>query len=144
MRQVEVYQSGERDYSLLKGPSGPLVYVSLIFLQGAPSHVVPRYPAGHLLVHRFLHTVTSGGANLALTQQIYGALYLISQFLTMAIYQESGEIPNWAVLLLPLSKRLHSIYVLRMFNEAWAIPTVLASILLFCRGEDALASLLFR
>ena len=28
MRQVDVYLAGERDYSLIKGPSGPLVYVS--------------------------------------------------------------------------------------------------------------------
>lgn len=30
MRQVEVFLAGERDYSLIKGPSGPLVSVRVL------------------------------------------------------------------------------------------------------------------
>lgn len=102
------------------------------------------YPAGHLLIHRFLHLVTDGGANMALAQQIYGGLYLVSQFLTIAVYAAAGDVPNYLLLALPLSKRLHSIYVLRMFNDCWAIPLLLTSILMLRRRKLGAASVLFR
>jgi alpha-1,3-mannosyltransferase len=62
----------------------------------------------------------------------------------MKLYWLSQSIPNWALVILPLSKRLHSIYVLRMFNDAWALIPLLTSIMLYCKDEDALASLMFR
>ena len=79
-----------------------------------------------------------------LAQQIYGGLYLASQLLTLTLYRMSGDVPNYAVLLLPLSKRLHSIYVLRMFNDCWAVVTVLGSIVALCRRRLYLASVLYR
>lgn len=81
---------------------------------------------------------------MALAQQIYGGLYILSQFLTMALYAASSDLPNYLILVLPLSKRLHSIYVLRMFNDCWAIPTVLSAILLISRGNVSAGSILFR
>ncbi|KAF8308878.1 mannosyltransferase [Clavulina sp. PMI_390] len=123
---IDVYLDGERDYSLITGPSGPLVY-----------------PAGHVLVHRFLHLVTQGGKRMALAQQIYGLLYVVSQLLAITLYSMAGDVPNYVLLVLPLSKRLHSIYVLRMFNDCWAIPMVMASIALFAKGRRTPASVLF-
>lgn len=81
---------------------------------------------------------------MALSQQIYALLYLSSQFLTIALYALAGGVPNWALLLLPLSKRLHSIYVLRMFNDCWAIPLLLASVYMYCRGKFTPGSVLLR
>ena len=102
------------------------------------------YPAGHVLIHRFLHAVTSGGTNMRLAQQIYGVLYIISQMTTIALYASSGDIPNWVLFILPLSKRLHSIYVLRMFNDCWAIPLLFMSIFMYIRGRNTTGSVLFR
>ncbi|TBU65668.1 glycosyltransferase family 58 protein [Dichomitus squalens] len=125
MYQLELYMKGERDYALITGPTGPIVY-----------------PAGHVYVHHMLYSLTDAGQNLWKGQQIYGGLYLITLALTAAIYKQAGGVPNWILLLLPLSKRLHSIYVLRLFNDCWAVVGAQAAILAFARGWDALGILL--
>jgi alpha-1,3-mannosyltransferase len=112
-------------------------------LVSLPPHREVRYPAGHVHVFRFLYEVTSHGTNIALAQQIFATLYMVSLVLTCAIYQ-AGEAPNWIVCLLPLSKRLHSIFVLRLFNDCWSVVAVQASILAYQKGWDDLGTLLFR
>ncbi|KAJ7685072.1 glycosyltransferase family 58 protein [Mycena polygramma] len=126
MVQVEVYLKGELDYSRITGPTGPLVY-----------------PAGHLYIHRLLHAFTDAGADIPVAQQIYGVLYITSLTLSCAIYWLAGGIPNWAVLLLPLSKRLHSIFFLRLFNDCWAVVFVQAAVVAFQTGYDEVGILLF-
>ncbi|KAF7966088.1 hypothetical protein HWV62_40204, partial [Athelia sp. TMB] len=126
MIQTDLYIHGERDYAQIKGPTGPLVY-----------------PAGHVQVFRLLHDLTNGGINVAFAQQIFGALYLLSLTLTCAIYRQAGGVPNWIVFLLPLSKRLHSIFVLRLFNDCWALVAVQAAILSYQTGWDDLGTVLF-
>lgn len=103
-----------------------------------------RYPAGHVFIHRLLHFITSGGEDLWLAQHIYGALYIASLFLTCAIYRTAGGIPNWTVILLVLSKRLHSIYVLRLFNDCWAIFGLMLSIFAYSNRRFYVGSVLFR
>lgn len=101
-----------------------------------------RYPAGHIYVHRFLYTVTDGGQNQALAQQIYALLYIVSLVLTCTIYQRAGGVPNYILLLLPLSKRLHSIFVLRLFNDCWTVVAAQAAVLAVGSGWDVLGTLL--
>ncbi|KAI0780777.1 mannosyltransferase [Trametes elegans] len=119
--QLELYLKGERDYALITGPTGPIVY-----------------PAGHVYVHQLLYTLTNSGTSLWKAQEIYAALYLASLTLTAAVYKQAGGVPNWVMLLLPLSKRLHSIYVLRLFNDCWAVFAAQAAVLAFGRSWDAL------
>jgi alpha-1,3-mannosyltransferase len=88
-----------------------------------------RYPAGHVYIHALLYRLTDAGRNLALLQQIYAFLYTVSLILSCAIYRRAGGVPNGIVLLLPLSKRLHSIFVLRLFNDVWAVTLTQLSIL---------------
>ncbi|KDQ16325.1 glycosyltransferase family 58 protein [Botryobasidium botryosum FD-172 SS1] len=129
MVHIDLYLAGERDYSLITGPTGLLVY-----------------PAGHVHIHRFLHWLTVTGSkitNLALAQQVYGALYVASLILACAIYREAGNVPNWALVLLVLSKRLHSIYVLRLFNDCWSVVALLASVYALIKGKNSLGSVLF-
>ncbi|EIM89938.1 mannosyltransferase [Stereum hirsutum FP-91666 SS1] len=126
MYQVELYMKGEDDYSKIIGPTGPLVY-----------------PAGHVHLHQFLHWLTGAGKNLPLAQQLYGALYIASLALSCAIYGKAGGAPNWIILLLPLSKRLHSIFALRLFNDCWAVVAAQLAILLYGRGADDIANLVF-
>ncbi|KAJ7046653.1 glycosyltransferase family 58 protein, partial [Mycena alexandri] len=126
MVQTDVYLKGELDYSRITGPTGPLVY-----------------PAGHLQIHRVLHAITDAGTDISKAQQIYGVLYIISLALTCTIYRLAGGIPNWALLLLPLSKRLHSIFFLRLFNDCWAVMFVEAAVVAYQTGYDDVGTLLF-
>jgi alpha-1,3-mannosyltransferase len=72
-------------------------------------------------------------------------LYLASLIFTCAVYLQAGGIPNWAILLLPLSKRLHSIYVLRLFNDCWAAVAVQAAIWAYGRDRgEFVGTMLFR
>ncbi|EPQ58193.1 glycosyltransferase family 58 protein [Gloeophyllum trabeum ATCC 11539] len=126
MSQVELYIKGVRDYSLIEGPTGPLVY-----------------PAGHVYVHEFLYLLTGKGSNVGLSQQIYALLYILSLIIMCSIYRQTRGVPNWLVLLLPLSKRLHSIFVLRLFNDCWSVVAVEAAVLAYQRGRDDLGTILF-
>jgi len=126
MAQVDVYLSGIRDYSLIEGPTGPLVY-----------------PAGHVYIYRFLHFVTDSGSNLQLAQNIFTALYAVSLVLSCAIYRQTKVVPNWIILLFPLSKRLHSIFVLRLFNDCWAVVVMQTAVLSYQNGWDDIGTFLF-
>ncbi|KAI0957395.1 hypothetical protein AcW1_005800 [Taiwanofungus camphoratus] len=123
--QLELYLKGERDYALITGPTGPVVY-----------------PAGHLYVHRFLYAITNSGTNLAVAQQIYALLYVTSLSLTCKIYGQAGNVPNWILLLLPFSKRLHSIFVLRLFNDCWTVVAAQAAILAYGQELDVWGTIL--
>jgi len=126
MVHIGIYLKGERDYANVTGPTGPLVY-----------------PAGHVHIFRFLYEVTSHGTNVALAQQIFAVLYVTSVTLTCAIYRQARVAPNWMICLLPLSKRLHSIFVLRLFNDCLSVVAVQAAILAYQTGWDDLGTLMF-
>ena len=51
---------------------------------------------------------------------IWGA-YLMTQALVMRLYIVSEKTPPYLLLVLTLSKRIHSIFVLRLFNDAWTM-----------------------
>ncbi|KAF5386901.1 hypothetical protein D9615_001909 [Tricholomella constricta] len=126
MAQTAVFLKGQHNYSMITGPTGPLVY-----------------PAGHLRIHTYLYDITDSGTNIALAQRIYGGLYVLTFIFTCAIYQKAGTIPNWVLLILPLSKRLHSIFVLRLFNDCWAVLAAHAAILFYQYGLDETGTFLF-
>ncbi|KLO12625.1 glycosyltransferase family 58 protein [Schizopora paradoxa] len=126
MYHIDLINGGERNYTAITGPTGPLVY-----------------PAGHVQVYKLLHDWTSSGLNIRLAQHIFGAVYLDSVLQTCRIYLGAGGIPNWVLLLLPLSKRLHSIYALRLFNDCWAVVAALGMIQMLQKGNDLLATLFF-
>lgn len=79
----------------------------------------------------------------ALLQFIFGLLYLATQATVMAVYISAQATPPWALSLLTLSKRIHSIYVLRLFNDCWATAGAYAALLLLCRSHWALAIIAF-
>ncbi|RUS30337.1 ALG3 protein-domain-containing protein [Jimgerdemannia flammicorona] len=104
MEEVSGFLHGERDYTKLAGDTGPLVY-----------------PAGFLYVYSLLYHLTDSGRNIRLAQYIFAVLYIGTQAVVFAIYSKSKQIPPYALILLTLSKRLHSIYVLRCFNDPVAM-----------------------
>lgn len=102
------------------------------------------YPAGHLYVHQLLYNLTNSGKDVWQAQHLYSAVYVATQAIAGSIYQNAGNVPNWILLLLPLSKRLHSIYVLRLFNDCWAVLGAQSAVLAFATEWDTLGILLYR
>ncbi|GAB1520454.1 dolichyl-P-Man:Man(5)GlcNAc(2)-PP-dolichol alpha-1,3-mannosyltransferase [Rhizoctonia solani] len=62
--------------------------------------------------------------------------------LTFLVYRRAG-IPQYVLLLLPLSKRLHSIYILRLFNDCWSTPLSMGAIHAFQKRYWAIGCILF-
>ncbi|KAF8387838.1 hypothetical protein HHK36_026499 [Tetracentron sinense] len=115
MSQVSGFLEGERNYGNLKGDTGPLVY-----------------PAGFLYVYSAIQFITSGDVFHA--QILFGILYIVNLGIILLIYVKTDVLPWWALSLLCLSKRIHSIFVLRLFNDCFAMTFLHA----------ALASLLYQ
>ncbi|CAH0487890.1 unnamed protein product [Peronospora farinosa] len=116
MQQVELFKDGERDYMNIRGDTGPLVY-----------------PAGFLYVFSFLHSVTNDGQNIRRAQYIFLGFYLIMIATVLAIYYRARVLPPWATVFLCVSKRLHSIFMLRMFNDGVAMMLLFIAVYLFAR-----------
>ena len=129
MQQISQFVAGERDYTLIKGGTGPLVY-----------------PAAHVYIYTLLYTATDGGKNILLAQTIFAWLYLGILALVMACYRMAKvsailcaqndlvdkstskltagspyQAPPYLFPLLILSKRLHSIFLLRLFNDCFVV-----------------------
>jgi alpha-1,3-mannosyltransferase len=58
----------------------------------------------------------------------------------LALYTKAKLVPAWALLLLMLSKRVHSIFVLRMFNDSVAALLMYTAILFFVNRRWTLGS----
>jgi alpha-1,3-mannosyltransferase len=148
MQEVQGYLSGERNYALLKGDTGPLVY-----------------PAGFLYIFSVLHWVTGKGVDVRLGQWIFAGLYMANLGVVLAIYtrlttaaaswakvtpawkQMSANtltsVPLWAWGLLVLSKRVHSLFVLRMFNDCVATFFGYVALFLFMRQSFRAGSFIY-
>jgi len=123
MQQVKAFLNGTTDYSKIAGDTGPLVY-----------------PGGHVLLFTVLQDVTGGRVKNA--QFVYLALYIASLFTWLACLS-STSFPFYAIPLLILSKRLHSIYLLRLFNDPWAMFALYLSILSLQKSKWSLAAVWF-
>ena len=115
MIQVRQFLSGERNYLKISGPTGPLVY-----------------PALHVYIYSLLYMVTDEGTNILRAQIIFAAVYLVTLAVVLACYRRV-EAPPWLLVPLVLSKRMHSIFLLRLFNDCWATLGLWAAIYLMQR-----------
>lgn len=86
------------------------------------------YPAGFVYVYSSLYSITRQGQHVRLAQYVFAAIYLITMVFVLGIYKHCKSIPTYAVFGLMLSKRLHSIYVLRLFNDGVAMLGLYISI----------------
>ena len=116
---------GERDYALIKGQTGPLVY-----------------PAGFLYTFTALFYATAGG-NIRMAQWLFAIAYLVNQYVVMRVYIATRAVPPWTLLLLCLSKRVHSIFLLRLFNDGITMLLANIAMLLLVQRRWRLSLLLF-
>jgi hypothetical protein len=103
MQQVTIYLLGQRDYVKIYGDTGPLVY-----------------PAAHVYIYRVLHYFTDDGRWIYVGQYVFVGLYLATLVLVMQCYRQA-KVPPYVYPLLIMSKRLHSIFMLRLFNDCFAV-----------------------
>ncbi|CDK24646.1 unnamed protein product [Kuraishia capsulata CBS 1993] len=115
MQQIEKIEEGELNYYKIAGDTGPIVY-----------------PAGHVNIYSWMKWITEGLDDLELGQRVFGYLYLATLVLTITTYfsASNGSVPPWVLYLLACSKRLHSIYVLRLFNDCWTTFCMVGTVLL--------------
>lgn len=114
MQQISLINAGELDYLEIFGDSGPIVY-----------------PAGFVQIYQALHWITDGGEDLLTAQYIFGYLLTFTNFLAMVSFSTaSNSIPPWCFYLLLMSKRIISIYVLRLFNDCFTTFSMIGVTLL--------------
>lgn len=122
MQQIALYQAGERDYTAIKGDTGPLVY-----------------PAGHVYIYSFLYELTDKGQDITLGQYIFAGIYIATLIVVLSCYIKAGA-PPYLLPLLVLSKRLHSVYMLRLFNDGIATLAMWLAIFFFQRRQLTIAT----
>ncbi|KAI3337766.1 glycosyltransferase [Ustulina deusta] len=125
MEQIEQFVAGERDYAVIKGGTGPLVY-----------------PAAHVYLYTGLYYVTDKGRDIFLAQQLFAVLYMATLAVVMACYWRA-KVPPYVFPLLILSKRLHSIFVLRCFNDCFAVFFLWLTIYLFQKRAWTLGTVVY-
>ncbi|AAW46504.1 alpha-1,3-mannosyltransferase, putative [Cryptococcus deneoformans JEC21] len=124
MQQVDMFLAGERDYSKIEGETGPLVY-----------------PALHLYIYTAFHRLLPSIENVRPAQFVFLGFYLATYLAISTIYYLAGRPSNGGhhfpqVLLIPLtlSKRAHSIFLLRLFNDPIAMLIFYLSVIAFQIG----------
>ncbi|KAF3076449.1 hypothetical protein CFAM422_001662 [Trichoderma lentiforme] len=115
MEQITQFVHGERDYPKMEGGTGPLVY-----------------PAAHVYIYTGLYYLTKKGTDILLAQQLFAVLYMATLGVVMLCYWKA-KVPPYIFPLLILSKRLHSVFVLRCFNDCFAAFFLWLSIYFFQR-----------
>lgn len=142
MQEVTSWQNGERDYLKIRGDTGPLVY-----------------PAGFLYLYGTLKWVGGeDGSDVRTIQNIFCGLYVANAAVVLSIYTlvarslcagrnrngsysslalKDSYIWYWrfAMIISCLSKRIHSIFILRLFNDAPAMFLLYVSIYLFAKSR---------
>ncbi|KAG2595393.1 dol-P-Man:Man(5)GlcNAc(2)-PP-Dol alpha-1,3-mannosyltransferase-like isoform X2 [Panicum virgatum] len=124
MSQVDAFLEGGRDYTKIEGDTGPLVY-----------------PAGFLYVYSAIKFLTGGQVFPA--QILFGVLYIVNLCLVLLLYVKTEVLPWWALGLLCLSKRVHSIFVLRLFNDCFAMTLLHAAMVLIIYHKWYLGLIVF-
>lgn len=125
MQQARIFLKGERVYHNITGDTGPCVY-----------------PALHLYIYSLIYYVTDSGNDIWNGQVIFSILYIATQLAAIATYR-AAHIPPILLPLLIISKRLHSVYILRLFNDCWAMFFLYCGVWLMCKGRWRAGSILY-
>ncbi|CDS42989.1 dolichyl P Man:Man5GlcNAc2 PP dolichyl [Echinococcus multilocularis] len=76
-----------------------------------------------------MYFLTDHGKNIFAAQCLFTGLYAITMALVLNIYRKLRKVPLLPILILAFaSYRVHSIYLLRLFNDPWAMFFLYASV----------------
>lgn len=78
-----------------------------------------------------------------MAQWWFAAAYLVNQFVVMRVYIATRAVPPWTLLLLCLSKRVHSIFLLRLFNDGITMLLANVAMLFLIQRRWRLSLLMF-
>lgn len=133
MKEVEGFLMGDWNYKHLKGDTGPLVY-----------------PAGFVYIFSGLYHLTDSGSNIFLAQIIFAIIYCFELLIIFLIYKKtlfeqltSPLEKSLIFAFLIFSKRIHSIFVLRLFNDGITMLFIYLAIYLFLNNRYYLGCFLF-
>ncbi|XP_058274628.1 dol-P-Man:Man(5)GlcNAc(2)-PP-Dol alpha-1,3-mannosyltransferase [Hemibagrus wyckioides] len=127
MDEVEGVINGTYDYTQLKGDTGPLVY-----------------PAGFVYIFSVLYYITDQGLNIRLAQYLFASFYLITLFLVFRIYHRTKKVPPYVFFFVCCaSYRIHSIFVLRLFNDPVAMMLLFGAVNLILDAHWTLGCALY-
>jgi len=158
MQEVQGFLAGERDYANIKGDTGPCVYpAGFLYIfsglyyatdQGLDIRAAQFIFAALYLINLglivALYASSKRPTRVPLSQQwsLHSPHITIRQLLTALPSQLAsvpgealGSVPFWAYGALVMSKRVHSLFVLRMFNDPVAALLGYAAVLLFTRDH---------
>lgn len=94
------------------------------------------YPAGFVYIYSLLYFITSRGKYVRLAQYIFIGIYLLQLYFALRLYTKSRKIPPYVLLITTFtSYRVHSIYVLRLFNDPIAILFLYIALNLYVDGR---------
>lgn len=127
MQECEGFLNGTLDYSKLHGDTGPLVY-----------------PAGFVYIYSLFYFLTDQGHNIKLAQYIFIGVYLLLLSSVLRIYIKTKKVPPYVLAFTILtSYRIHSIHVLRMFNDPVAVLFLYVSLNFFLDSKWYLGSIFY-
>ncbi|KAI3383643.1 hypothetical protein SNEBB_009232 [Seison nebaliae] len=128
MDEVEGVINGTYNYTLLKGDTGPLVY-----------------PAGFVYIYMILYWLTDKGKDIRCAQYIFLLMYIVFLTIIIRIYSKSKKnIPILLFLAISFtSYRIHSLFVLRLFNDNISMLFFYASLLLLLEEKYFLSTIIY-
>lgn len=99
------------------------------------------YPAGFVYIYTLLYYITTRGTNIYLAQYIFLFFYIVQLYCSFRIYRLTQKVPPYALVLATLtSYRLHSIFVLRLFNDPIAVLLFYVSLNCFLANKWTIGS----
>lgn len=102
------------------------------------------YPAGFVYIYSILYFITSRGSNIRLAQYVFIGVYLLQMACVLRIYVKSRKVPAYVLIVAAFtSYRIHSIYVLRLFNDPIAVLFLYIALNLFLDGDWSFGSLFY-
>lgn len=100
------------------------------------------YPAGFVYIYTIFYYLTNRGQNIRIAQYVFVGIYLLQMYLVLRIYTKSRKVPPYVMVISAFtSYRIHSIYVLRLFNDSIAILFLYIALNLYLSERWTLASI---